>query len=530
MKLSGDVLGKLGVSSADVDRYLEPLNAAMARYGIESRLRIAHFLAQVVHESGHFKHVEENMNYSVDGLLNVFGKYFPSRTMAQTYARKPMMIGNHVYASRMGNGNEASGDGYRYRGRGLMQLTGKSNYKAFSSWLEEDVVVAPERVAQQFASQSAVYFWDTHHLNRLADTDDIRRITEAINGGLKGFDERRLLLEKAKAALRDEPEGLSTPAVMESSDFKPGHQVVPLQLNLRSAPGVAPTTWVATLHQGCKVEIVSQLADGWVKVRVPISQTVREGFVAERYLAPLAISRGAFDPVEAPLPELTLPAVHLQQNLKAITRAAETGRAYPLGEGRRPHRTASKPAARAAQLLKIIDYLDCAAAAHRRYKATTGSTCCDIYACDYCNLAGAYLPRVWWTERALLGIARGDRVPVAFSQSVRELNANALHDWLEDHGPQFGWYRELDLTTLQAAADAGEVCLLVAKRNDPNLAGQIALVVPQQDEFQARHDAAGRVTRPVQSMASGKNRKYTVSRSAWWLDDQYQAFAFWRHP
>ncbi|VVN05233.1 hypothetical protein PS662_03561 [Pseudomonas fluorescens] len=530
MKLSGDVLGKLGVSHADVDKYLEPLTAAMARYGIASRLRIAHFLAQVVHESGHFKHVEENMNYSVDGLLNVFGKYFPSRSLAQTYARKPMMIGNHVYASRMGNGDEASGDGYLYRGRGLMQLTGKSNYKAFSNWLEEDVVAAPERVAQHFASHSAVYFWDSHHLNRLADTDDIRRITEAINGGLKGFDERRLLLEKAKAALRDEPEGQSPAAELDSTDFKPAHQVAPLQLNLRSAPRVTPATWVATLHQGCKVEVVSQLAEGWVQIRVQIGHAVREGFVAEQYLAPLPISRGGFDPVEAPVPERVFPGVHLQQNLKAITRKSETGRAYPLGEGRRPHRTASKPSARAAQLLKIIDYLDCAAAAHRRYKAAAGSTCSDIYAYDYCHLAGVYLPRVWWTERALLRITGGESVPVAYGQSVRELNANALHDWLEDHGPGFGWYRELDLTTLQAAADAGEVCLIVSRRKDPNLAGEIALVVPQQDGFQARHDAAGRVTRPVQSMASGRNRKYTVSRSAWWLNDQYQSFAFWRHP
>ena len=532
MKLSGDVLSKLGVSQADVDKYLEPLNTVMARYGIDSRLRIAHFLAQVVHESGGFKHVVENMNYSVDGLLGVFGKYFPTRALAQTYARKPMMIGNHVYASRMGNGNEASGDGYRYRGRGLLQLTGKSNYKAFSDWLSEDVVADPERVAEQFAPQSAVYFWDRNHLNGLADTDDIRRITEAINGGLKGFDERRLLLEKAKAALRDLPGGQGSPSpVADTQHFKPAHQVVPLQLNLRSAPRVAPSTWSATLNQGCKVEVVSQLADGWVQVRVQINQVVRDGFVAERFLAPAPASRGGFDPVEAPLvPEHTFTPVHLQQNRKTITRAFDGGRAYPLGETGRPQRTASKPETRASQLLKIIDYLDCAVTDHKRYLSQGGSTFCNIYAYDYCCLAGVYLPRVWWTDRALQRIVRGENVVVAYGESVRELNANALHDWLEDYGTAFGWHREVDLTTLQAAADAGEVCLTVARRKDLNRSGHVLAVVPQQPAFQAQRDAAGRVTRPVESQAGARNFKYAVNRSAWWLDDKFQAFAFWRHP
>ncbi|MNP13243.1 hypothetical protein D3C76_1055170 [compost metagenome] len=234
--------------------------------------------------------------------------------------------------------------------------------------------------------------------------------------------------------------------------------------------------------------------------------------------------------MEVELPEQPIPPVHLQHNLKAITRTNEGGRAYPLGESRRPQRKADKPEARAGQLLKIIDYLDCASAGHRRYKAPPDSTCCDVYAYDYCCLAGVYMPRVWWTQRALQRMARSASVAVAYGQSVRELNANALYDWLEDYGTLFGWYRELDLTTLQAAANAGEVCLAVARHKDLNLAGHIAMVVPEQPERQARRDAAGRVTRPLESYASGKRRKFAVSRTAWWLDDPYRAFAFWRHP
>ncbi|MCY1420665.1 hypothetical protein D9M71_362940 [compost metagenome] len=409
-------------------------------------------------------------------------------------------------------------------------MTGKANYKAFSSWLEQDVVGDPECVAQQFAPQSAVYFWDSHRLNRLADTDDIQAITKAINGGLNGFPERRQLLERAKAALHDLADEQGSPEVIESPNFNPTHQVVPLELNLRSAPQVAAATWRATLYQGSKVEIVNTLADGWVQVRTLISHTLREGFVAQRYLAPLPVSRGGFDPVEQDPPEQPIPPVHLQRNLKTITRASEDGRAYPLGESRRPQRKAGKPEARAAQLLKIIDYLDCASLAHRRYKAGPGSTCCDVYACDYCDLAGVYLPRVWWTGRALQRMAHGASVMVAYGQSVRELNANALYDWLEDYGSLFGWYRELDLTTLQAAANAGEVCLAVARHKDLNLAGHIAMVVPEQPERQARRDATGSVTRPVESYASANRRKFAVSRSAWWQEDLYRAFAFWRHP
>ena len=131
MDLRKETLLELGVRSDRADKYLEALNQTLQMGGINTPLRITHFLAQVLHESAKLRWVEENLNYSEEALLRVFGKYF-TQAQARRYARKPRLIGSRVYANRMGNGNEASGDGYRYRGRGLIQLTGKNNYRAFS--------------------------------------------------------------------------------------------------------------------------------------------------------------------------------------------------------------------------------------------------------------------------------------------------------------------------------------------------------------------------------------------------------------
>ncbi|MGE5155497.1 MAG: glycoside hydrolase family 19 protein, partial [Bdellovibrio bacteriovorus] len=140
MQITKGVLTQLGVSPGNADRYLDDLNAAMGGHGIATLRRIAHFLAQVAHESMRLKTVSENLNYSADRLLQVFPRYFRDPALLASYARRPERIANRVYANRMGNGGEASGDGYRFRGRGLIQLTGKNNYQAFSRWIDEDCV------------------------------------------------------------------------------------------------------------------------------------------------------------------------------------------------------------------------------------------------------------------------------------------------------------------------------------------------------------------------------------------------------
>lgn len=203
MKTRIEMLKEMGVSDADAEQYLPHLEEALPKHGIaDSRLRLAHFFAQVLHESGCMRFDMENLNYSSDALRRVFGKYFTTKEDADAYARNPEQIANRVYAHRMGNGDETSGDGWKYRGRGLIQLTGRSNYKAFADWVgDARVMEEPDLVASEYAVHSAVFFWVTHDLNSLADKDDVVGVTTRINGGVNGLAHRRELLNKANGLL-----------------------------------------------------------------------------------------------------------------------------------------------------------------------------------------------------------------------------------------------------------------------------------------------------------------------------------------
>ena len=157
-------------------------------------VRAAHFFAQTAHETGGFKAFAENLNYSADGLKGIFEKYFPG-TLAESYARQPEKIANRVYASRMGNGNEASGDGYKFRGRGALQLTGKDNYKAFSDYLKKpEIMTNPDLVATTYSFESAMFFFDKNKLWSICDQGvndaSILALTKKINGGVNGLADR----------------------------------------------------------------------------------------------------------------------------------------------------------------------------------------------------------------------------------------------------------------------------------------------------------------------------------------------------
>lgn len=167
------------------------ITSIIERFNMTNPLRLAHFLAQAAHESGNFKFLKENLNYSADSLLKVFPKYFKDKTTTDKYARNPEKIANRVYASRMGNGDEASGDGFKYRGRGLIQLTGKDNYEACGEALGADLVGDPDQVSSpKFAALSAGWFWDKNKLNQYADSNDMTTLTKRINGGTHGIDDR----------------------------------------------------------------------------------------------------------------------------------------------------------------------------------------------------------------------------------------------------------------------------------------------------------------------------------------------------
>ena len=178
-----------------VEHWHHALEQLFPDYDINTPKRMAAFIAQCAHESGGFMVLKENLNYKPASLRKLFSKYFPTDELAQQYCSKPNKqeaIANRIYASRMGNGDESSGDGYRFCGRGLIQLTGRSNYQAFADSLEMDINDVPEYLATfEGAAQSACWFWETNKLNQWADAGDILTLTKRINGGTIGLEDRK---------------------------------------------------------------------------------------------------------------------------------------------------------------------------------------------------------------------------------------------------------------------------------------------------------------------------------------------------
>lgn len=191
MELTKEQLKQLLPRNPYIDNWHNALSQLLPDYEINTPQRIAAFIAQCAHESGNFVFLTENLNYKAESLTKIFGKYFKDMATAKAYEKKPEKIANRIYANRMGNGDEASGDGWRYRGRGLIQLTGKTNYTWFAASLE----ISPEEAAEytqtfEGAAQSACWFWETNKLNKEADAGDIKTMTRKINGGFIGLDDR----------------------------------------------------------------------------------------------------------------------------------------------------------------------------------------------------------------------------------------------------------------------------------------------------------------------------------------------------
>jgi putative chitinase len=191
---------KLATGSAD-EKLLKGINDTLTKFQINTPLRICHFLAQAMHESGNFKVTKENLNYSAKGLNTTFKKYFLTEAAALPYERNQQKIANKVYSNRMGNGDEASGDGWKYRGRGFLQCTGKNNYKRLSEDTGVDFINKPELLETlEYAALSAGHYWHVNKINLLADNPNtkeaILKITKAINGGLNGLEDRTVKFNK----------------------------------------------------------------------------------------------------------------------------------------------------------------------------------------------------------------------------------------------------------------------------------------------------------------------------------------------
>jgi putative chitinase len=175
------------------DSVISQIPETASKFNITSNLRLAHFLAQCSHESGGFKAVSENLNYSSDGLKKIFGRYFPGN-LSESYAKQPEKIASRVYGSRMGNGDETTKEGYKFRGRGYIQLTGKSNYTKFAKFIGEDTVANPDLVSTKYPLASAAFFFDSNKLwsicDKGSDVTTVTSVTKRVNGGTLGLDDR----------------------------------------------------------------------------------------------------------------------------------------------------------------------------------------------------------------------------------------------------------------------------------------------------------------------------------------------------
>jgi len=186
------------------DAVISQIPAVMVTFGIDTATKLAHFLSQCGHESGGFKIVNENLNYSKDGLRKIFGKYFTTDEIATRYARQPEKIANRVYGNRMGNGAETSGDGWKHRGRGYIQLTGKDNYTAFGKAINVDILANPDLVATQYPLMSAAWFFAKNCLRKCVDASPatVKAVTLCVNGGTIGLDDRQKHFNEYYALLK----------------------------------------------------------------------------------------------------------------------------------------------------------------------------------------------------------------------------------------------------------------------------------------------------------------------------------------
>ena len=202
MELTQQQLGSILGNNPYLEHWTDALNKILPDYDITTPQRIAAFLAQTAHESGGYTALHENLNYKAESLMRVWPRYFPDIATANRYAHNPEMIANRAYAGRMGNGDEASGDGWRYCGRGLLQVTGHDNYQAFADSIQTDISQIPDYL-QTFegAVQSACWFWENNNLNQYADAGDILTMTKRINGGTLGLDDRTARYQHALQVL-----------------------------------------------------------------------------------------------------------------------------------------------------------------------------------------------------------------------------------------------------------------------------------------------------------------------------------------
>jgi len=305
-------------------------------------------------------------------------------------------------------------------------------------------------------------------------------------------------------------------------------------LRVRSAPAIStpPTANViGELPDGHPVRAVTGLErNGFLEIETSLSGGLLRGWSSAKYLV---ASGPGTAPVPVVAPESTPPgdgivAVAMPRKAGTITRRIDPAGAHSLNEPGQPGRTGSSAGELRAELAAIVAWLAVDKVANKRYQPHDGLTFCNIYAHDFCALAGVYLPRVWWTPRAIERLAQGQAVTPKYGDTIAEVRANDLFRWLRDFGLRFGWRQTGTLDKLQQAANQGGIGVVVARRKEDGRSGHIVMVVPETAEHSARRDASG-VTAPLQSQAGAVNFQYGTGTANWWKGAQFAESAFWIH-
>ncbi len=291
----------------------------------------------------------------------------------------------------------------------------------------------------------------------------------------------------------------------------------PLGLNLRKEPDPTANNVIAVIPFGQEVTKLDEANSDWWKIEVTLNGTAATGFVNKRFLTPIASG-------STPTTHTGIVPVHLSG-----TNVTRQNQKYPFPLTETPptkRHEEDQEGVRVNAINQLISWFNVETSP--RYRPTGGMTFCNIYAYDYCYMTEAYLPRVWWTQQAIIRLAQGQSVPAVYGDTVNEITANGLTQWFKDFGADFDWRRTLDLTELQDAANKGKVCITVAKAKPQfhNGHGHIVAVVPETSAFKAvRVD--GKVTQTVQSQAGGHNAEHIVR--SWWNDGTYSEFGHWIH-
>ncbi len=292
-------------------------------------------------------------------------------------------------------------------------------------------------------------------------------------------------------------------------------------LRLRREPRIStpPQANVVGNHpSGHEVRaITGAKVNGFMEVETNLSGALLRGFASAKFLEPVATPADIAPvvPNRSP-PSSGIVAAALPRKPGTVTRRRDPASAQSLNENGQPTRTGTTPDELRTQLAAIADWLEVDDPGHLRYQPHDGLTFCNVYAHDYCHLAGVYLPRVWWSAQAQLRLAAGDAVQPLIGNTVSEVRANDLFLWLRDFGPAFGWRQTGTLAKLQGEVDQGGIGLIVARRKEDGRSGHIVAVVPETDAQRARRNAAGEVIAPLQSQAGSTNFRYGTGKQNWW--------------